>query len=539
MQDAPDFLHSGFHASARRHPGRPALELGGRVWTYAELDETVRRWSAALLAAADRPWRIGVLGHRSLVTYAGFLAGLGAGATVVPLNRKYPVARNLDIAERAELDAVLADDASVPGLCDLLARLERTPAVVLPETGEVPADLPREARVLTRADVAATTPLAGPLHPAPDDPAYIIFTSGSTGRPKGVPVAHRNIVHFLRSCAERYRVRPEDRFANTADQTFDLAVFEVFMPWGAGACLVPPDTAGLLSPLDFIRDQRITVWFSVPSAAVLQHRRGLFTPGCLPSLRLSLFGGEALPASVAAAWQEAAPGSAVDNLYGPTEAAVAALAHRWDPALSPTRSVNGVVPIGTPLPGMEAAVLDENGAPVPDGEAGELCLHGPQVFAGYWRAPEPTARAFHFTAPHGGEPRRWYRTGDLCRRTDHGEYVFLGRLDSQVKILGHRIETGEVEAHLLRQKGVEEAVVLAVPGDEEGTSALAAVLSGGRLGPLDVYAVEEGLRDALPPYMIPMTYHLLDALPLNANGKVDRRALRERVVSGELEPVLL
>ncbi|WP_344964610.1 AMP-binding protein [Streptomyces thioluteus] len=351
MQDAPEFLHSGFHAAARRHPDRPALELGGRTWTYAELDETVRRWAAALLAVADRPRRIGVLGHRSLVTYAGFLAGLYTGAAVVPLNRKYPVARNRDIAERSELDVVLADDRSVPQLPDLLDGLEHVPAVVLPETAEVPADLPSRARVLTRADVAGTTPLTGPVLPDPDDTAYIIFTSGSTGRPKGVPVAHANIAHFLRVNSERYRVRPEDRFANTADQTFDLAVFEVFMPWGAGACLVPPDPAQLLSPLDFIREKRITVWFSVPSAAVLQHRRGLFAPGSLPSLRLSLFGGEALPASTAAAWQEAAPGSVVDNLYGPTEAAVACLVHRWDPGhLARAGGQRGRPPSARPTP---------------------------------------------------------------------------------------------------------------------------------------------------------------------------------------------
>ncbi|MFF3911439.1 amino acid adenylation domain-containing protein [Streptomyces sp. NPDC001848] len=529
---APPFLHAGFHASARRHPDRPALTLGRRTWTYAELDALARHWAAALVEAGGRPRRVGLLGHRSIVTYAGFLAALYAGATVVPLHTKYPVARNRDILERAGVDVLLADGGALPRLGELLTGLRDAPAVVLPETAGIPEGLPGGVRVLAGPEVDTLTPPADPAFGDPHGIAYLLFTSGSTGRPKGVPVSHANVTSFLRACGERYDFTAEDRFTNTFDQTFDLSVFDLFVAWGSGGCLLPMDTFDLMTPLDFVRDNAVTVWFSVPSVAVLQQRRGLLAPGSLPSLRWSLFCGEALPVATAQAWQEAAPGSVLENLYGPTEATIACLGHRWDRRASPAQAVNGTVLIGTPFPEMAAAVLAADGSPVPDGEVGELCLSGAQVFGGYLNAPELTERAFHVTAPHGGAPDRWYRTGDLARVTGDGQYAFVGRLDSQVKVLGHRIETGEVEAHLLRRPGVEQAVVLAVPGDEDGVTVLAAVLSGTGL---DVAEVDEGLRDALPPYMIPLTYHPLDELPLNANGKVDRTVLRERVVSGELK----
>ncbi|GAA2611608.1 amino acid adenylation domain-containing protein [Streptomyces tubercidicus] len=526
------FLHSGFHSSAQRHPGRPALLLDGRSWTYRELDGVVRVWAAALIKAGKRPKRVGILGHRSLVTYAGFLAASYAGATAVPLNKKYPVARNKDIAEQAGLDVILADHGSTGRLAELLREMTDAPAVLLPESAEAPPGIPAAVPVVTREGVEGCTPLADPVFPDTEDAAYLLFTSGSTGRPKGVPVSHANVAWFLRVNAERYGFTEYDRFTHTADQTFDLSIFDPFMAWASGACLVPMDSHQLLSPLGFIREHGITVWLSVPSVAALQARRGLLEPGSLPSLRWSLFCGEALPVPAARAWQEAASGSVLENLYGPTEATVACLVHRWDPRTSPERSVNGIAPIGAPYPGMEVALLAEDGTPVPDGETGELCLYGPQVFAGYWKAPEQTARAFH-TTQHGDEPRRWYRTGDLGRRGDDGEYVYIGRLDTQVKILGHRIETGEVEAHLLQQEGVAQAVVLAVPGEEDGATVLAAIVSGDGI---DMHTVEKGLSQSLPPYMIPLTFHALDDFPLNTNGKVDRTTLRDQVISGELEP---
>ncbi|MFE2309464.1 amino acid adenylation domain-containing protein, partial [Streptomyces sp. NPDC059411] len=482
MQSAAPLLHSGFQASARRVPENPALSLRGTTWTYRELDGIARLWAAALAQQATRPKRVAILGHRSIVTYAGFLAALYAGATVVPLNKKYPVARNRDILERAEVDVVLADAGSLAQLGPLLDGLADAPRVVLPETDEAPGNLPAAVRVLTRGDVEACAPSVESVPVAPTDGAYLLFTSGTTGRPKGVPISHANAAAFLSANTERYGFSEGDRFTNTFDQTFDLSVFDLFMAWGSGGCLVPMDTYDLMTPLDFVRVNDITVWFSVPSVAVLQHRRGALEPDSLPSLRWSLFCGEALPAATAQAWQDAASGSVVENLYGPTEATIACLVHRWDPKTSPAGVVNGVVSIGSPYPGMAAAVLAEDGSPVPNGETGELCLSGHQVFEGYLNAPEQTGGAFHITPSAYGPDHRWYRTGDLVRRLDSGEYGYVGRLDTQVKILGHRIEMGEVEAHLLRQERIDQAVVGGVTGDAVGGCGVAGKRAGAARG---------------------------------------------------------
>lgn len=530
------YLHSGFLASVRSVPERPALSLDGDIWTYRELDDVVRVWASALTTLGEQPRRVGVLGHRSLVTYAGFLAALYAGATAVPLSTNNPAARNQDIMERAGVDVLLADQSSLTQLAPLLDATPDAPAVLLPHSDETPSGLPGQAQVFLRDAVADQEPLVTPAAGDPRDHAYLLYTSGSTGRPKGVPISHVNASAFLAAIAERYDFSAEDRFTNTFDQTFDASIFDLFVAWQSGSCLVPMDSFDLMTPVDFVRENSITVWFSVPSVGVLQHRRGALKPGCMPGLRWSLFVGEALPVGMAQAWQEAAPQSVVENLYGPSEATVVCLAHRWDPESSPAAALNGIVSIGLPNQGTAAVVLTEDGEQVPDGEIGELCVWGPQVFDGYLNAPELTERAFHTIEGPTGEAHRAYRTGDLVLRAEDGQFSYLGRLDSQVKILGHRIETGEVESHLMRQKRVFDAVVLAVPGDEEGTTVLAAILTGDGL---DVYDVDEELRQTLPPYMIPLSYHLVESFPLNANGKVDRKELRAQIVSGELEPELL
>ncbi len=497
------------HAQALARPDALALRVGGRDLGYAELDDTARRWASRLVeAVGGRPGRVGVFAHRSEASYVGVLAALYAGAAFVPLNRKYPLQRTRTMVERADLDAVIVDDASLPQAPALLAGLPRQPVVLAP--GDARPD-GLDAPTLTRADLAAAGPLDALAEPGPDEVAYLLFTSGSTGEPKGVPVTHGNVRAFLDVNHERYRLMPEDRLTQTFDQTFDLSVFDLFMAWESGAAVCSMEPIELLAPFGYLTRNQITVWFSVPSAAAALARRGALTPNRMPTLRWSLFCGEALPASVAQAWQRAAPGSVVENLYGPTELTIACAAHRWDPRTSPARCVRDTVPIGRLYPKLHALVVDERLTPAPDGQAGELCVAGPQTTPGYWRAPELTARRYFQR-----DGRVYYRTGDLVRR-EHGEFVFLGRNDQQVKIGGYRVELGEVEA-ALRRGGCDEAVCLLWP--DAGT--ITAVVAGA--------AAPQALADAvaarLPGYMRPRSVRAIDAMPVNDNGKVDRNAVR-------------
>jgi acyl-coenzyme A synthetase/AMP-(fatty) acid ligase len=255
-------------------------------------------------------------------------------------------------------------------------------------------------------------------------------------------------------------------------------------------------------------------------------KKGFLKPNGFPSLRLSLFCGEPLPVASAEAWQEAAPNSVVENLYGPTELTIACLLHRWDPATSPRLSVNGMVPIGRPYPGLGAVLLDDELRPVQGAEPGELAVCGPQTVPGYWQDEAKTAERFVTVQVSPSTRMRFYRTGDRAARLDTGDYVYLGRVDHQIKVLGHRVELGEIEAALRSEPGVTEAIAMGWPMEDGTALGIVAFVSGTNIDPAGASA---GVRLRLPDYMAPREIRVVDSMPLNANGKIDRNALRDRL----------
>ncbi|MBN6053831.1 amino acid adenylation domain-containing protein [Nonomuraea sp. RK-328] len=504
-------LHQWFAGSVARFGDRVALEAGGARHTYAELDDLAARLAARILGACPggRPARVGLYAARDILAYAGYLAIQRIGATAVPLNPAMPEARNLAVAGAAGLDVVLADAARGP--------LPPFPSPVL-------ALRPDDLGASDGPGGDRAEPLAPP--DGVDGLAYVLFTSGSTGAPKGVPLRHRSVSAYLSHVVPRYGLGPGDRTSQTFDLTFDLSVFDMFATWGGGATLVVPSRYDLLKPVAFVARERLTHWFSVPSVVSLALRLRRLSPGSMPSLRWSLFCGEPLTLRQADAWREAAPGSVLENLYGPTELTISCTEYRLpaDRARWP-QTPNGTVPIGLPYPGVRHAVLDADGRPAAEGE---LCLRGVQRFPGY---ADPAVNEGRFVAFDGERAvpaaaagamadDLWYRTGDRVAWRD-GVLVHLGRLDQQVKVSGHRVELGEVEAALRARPGVVEAVVLALPG-ADGEPALEAACTGTGLDPV---ALVKGVAEVLPGYMVPRSVTVLGELPLNANGKVDRRAL--------------
>jgi amino acid adenylation domain-containing protein len=459
-----------------------------------------------------------VFGHRTVTAFAGVLGVLARGHGYVPLNPSFPPARNRAMLERAGCEAIVVDSRAASGLGEVLEGLDRELVVVLPEEEDVESYV----REWASHRVVGAHGLSGealhPLEVQQRDPAYLLFTSGSTGTPKGVLVTHANVSAFLDSVADRYDFTADDRFSQTFSLTFDLSVFDLFAAWQHGACVCCPSEKDLLNPAGFIRRSEITVWFSVPSIALIMRRLRALKAQSFPSLRWSLFCGEALPAEVARDWSEAAPSAAVENLYGPTEATIACTAYRWDTRRSPEESELGIVPVGHPLGQMSTLVTGDDFREVPAGDAGELLLSGPQVVDGYWHDAEATARAF---VSVGG--RSYYRTGDRVRRpAGDGPLCYLGRLDNQIKVLGHRVELGEVEAAVREETGVDAVVALGWPRSPAGAAGIAAFLADTSV---DVPALRARLARRLPSYMVPREVRLLADLPLNANGKWDRAAL--------------
>ncbi|MEU1201605.1 amino acid adenylation domain-containing protein [Streptomyces sp. NPDC005813] len=497
-------VYDWFARSAAAHSDVTALEVGTAHLTYGELHDLVERLAARLVAAAggSPPRRVGLLAARSVTAYAGYLAVLRAGAAVVPLSPEHPAARTAQIVTMAGLDLVLAESTdSAPDL---------GVSVLVADPGELAA-------------LAATPSPDVPYRQAgPDDLAYVIFTSGSTGTPKGVPITHRNICAYLELVAGRYDIGPGSRLSQTFELTFDGSVHDLFVAWAGGGTLVVPERNQLLSPVKTVNSLRLTHWFSVPALISFASLLGTLVPGSMPTLRWSIFGGEPLTLPAAREWRHAAPNSRLEVLYGPTELTISCTAYRLpDDVTNWPRTPNGTAPIGSSYPVLDLLLLDEEGRP---GHSGELYVRGPLRFSGYL---DPAHNAGRFLTddlrPAGDGPppeQYWYRTGDRVAVQD-GHLVHLGRTDHQVKIRGHRIELGEIEAALRGQPEVRDAVVVTLPA-ADGELVLQAAVSGSGCIPDRLFAA---LGDLLPTYMLPRRITVLEQLPLNANGKVDRRAL--------------
>jgi amino acid adenylation domain-containing protein len=522
VKSQPSGLYSGFFSRAAESPDRPAVEVGGRTLTYGELAQRARSIATTLSerSAPDAaPPLTAVLGHRSSTAFASVLGALARGHGYVPLNPTFPPARNQAVLERAGCCAVIVDSAAVSEVDELVSGIERELLVLVPDEGDPAQYTGRWAphRVLGAPDLDDAD-LLEPAMVLPSDPAYLLFTSGSTGTPKGVAVTHANVRAFLDALSDRYDFTERDRFSQMFNLTFDLSVFDMFAAWESGACVCCPSDKDLLNPADFIRRSELTVWFSVPSIALFMRRLRVLKPASFPTLRWSLFCGEALPAEVARDWAEAAPASTVENLYGPSEATIACTAYRWDSARSPEESELGIVPIGEALGATSTLVAGDDLCEVQPGDAGELLLSGPQVVPHYWNDDEATARAFVTV-----DGRPYYRTGDRVRQpAGDGPLRYLGRLDNQVKVLGHRVELGEVEAAIREETGIDAVVAVGWPRSPAGAAGVVAFVADNAI---DVPALKDRLARRLPSYMIPRELRLLAELPLNANGKWDRGAL--------------
>ncbi|MFD0305958.1 non-ribosomal peptide synthase/polyketide synthase [Streptomyces sp. NPDC127119] len=490
----PDLIEAGVD----RSPTATALSAPGLTLTFAEAEERANRLAHRLIARGAGPGTlVALVLPRSADMVLAQLAVTKAGAAFLPVDPDYPPER-VAFMLRDAAPAVTLDAAEVSAL---LKDEER-------QAGRAGHDVPDGAPGHRPTDADRHRPLDL------DDPAYVIYTSGSTGTPKGVVVTHRGLAAFAAAEAAHYQVAPDDRVLAFATPSFDASVLELCMSLPQGARLVVPRPGPLLGAelADVLRTERVTHTLLPPAALGTLPPD---TPGTLPDLKTLTVGADACGADLVARW---APHHRLVNSYGPTEATVVAT---WSDALE----VNGSAPpIGRPLPATGAYVLDAGHRPVPDGVAGELWLSGPALARGYLGRPGLTAT--RFTAdPFGPPGTRMYRTGDFVRRDARGELHYLGRTDHQLKLRGHRIEAGEVEATLVRHPAVLDAVV-SVREDEPGLPRLVAHLLRAPDAESPSAPELRALAAAtLPGPMVPSAYVVLERFPLTENGKTDRAVL--------------
>lgn len=485
--------------AASRFPDRPALEDGEGIVNYASLRERSRNAASALLALGlDRRKPIAVFLPKSSAAVVIFYAALYCGLPYAPLDYDAPDGRLRATLENLRPGCIVTDrngkDALPETACPVLLVDE------MKGTGGVEVDA--AARAVTD-----------------QDPAYIMYTSGSTGTPKGVVIPHRGVLDYAAWIAETFSLGVDSVTGLQSGFHFDNSVFDIYAAAASGAKVVIIPEILFRYPgklLAYLDEKEVTCIFWVPTVMISAANCGALEEAALPKLKTVVFAGEVMPNKQLNVWRKALPGRVFANLYGPTEVTVDCTCYLVDREFEDREPL----PIGYARPNMRVLVLREDNTEAGSGEIGELCVLGSQLALGYWNSPEETARAFVDNPLNPAFPERMYRTGDLVSRDADGLLWFQGRRDSQIKLRGNRIEMGDVENAARAVSGVENAAALFDAENER----IVLFIETARETSLRRFNLELGKH--LPKYMLPGRLVCMEALPLNANRKIDRVRLR-------------
>ncbi len=500
----PVFFTEAFFLKANAFPASLALGIGGKRYTYRELLDCSGGIAEKLRSLGELPVWTGILAQENMDTYASILALWSLGRGYVPLSPHQPVSRNATILREsgAKILLVGTKDSSAQEL----------------------ADLAPDIQIIHTRD-CSPAPYSPPVQPCGEDPAYLLFTSGSSGTPKGVMVTQGNISAFLSHMLDpaHYQFSPDDRFLMMFEPTFDASMMSFLVALSSGASFFVTPRKGLINynVIREMEENQITVANVVPS--FLSYLQPWFSEIHLPHLRYFLSGGERFPEKLAREWQtNCCPQAIVENVYGPTEATIFCHTYRMGPTPLSPNDQSPSLPIGRPMLGVSAIILDNADGIQEMGQPGEIGLYGPQVTPGYWNDPEKTNQAFSHIMLNNRE-ERVYRTGDMGRLNPDGLFEFLGRKDQQVKVDGFRVELGEIEHHAQALSGAKQAVAFSL-GDQTQPGGLFLVLEDSKLS-AEQLMIE--LRKAIPVYMIPDEIKMVDSFPVNANGKTDLMLMKQ------------
>lgn len=490
-------LFTILQGSISQHSSSNAFFINNSFYSYADLAKSISKIRNSIRLYTEKSEKIiGLIANDDIETYAAILALWLEGKAYVPLSTDIPKERNESVIQQAGITTVL-DSSEKPFLAELNTI---------------------QTKKLSESEIGLEYESI-----ADNELAYMLFTSGTTGIPKGVPITYSNVDGFVKAFfALDINIYASDKCLQMFDLTFDLSVMSYLIPLLKGACVytIPKNKIKYNYIAELLEEQHLTLALMVPS--MIHYLRPYFDEIDCPSMKYSLFCGEALPLDVTQEWSKCIPNATIMNVYGPTEDTIFCTHYTYK-RNEKNKASNGLLSIGRAMKGTHTIIIDENEEPVKSGEKGQLCLGGVQLTPGYWQNEMKNKEAF-FYLEYNQQETRFYKTGDICICDEEGDMLYLGRLDSQTKIQGFRVELSEIEFHCKTFLQKINAVAVTLQNKNGNTEIGLAIESK----QFDTAEMINYMKTKMPAYMLPTQIIFENEFPLNSNGKIDRNILKTK-----------
>ena len=475
-----------------------ALCINEKLYSYSDFAQVISKIRKALDLVETNTTNIGLIANDDIETYASIFALWLEGLAYVPIHPHLPIERNAEILSQANIDLIISSSDN-----DLFSNL----------------------RTIKTNDLKFEELLLLPKPTEDEAIAYILFTSGSTGKPKGVPITRKNLCAFIQSFLNvGFNIDQSDRCLQCFDLTFDVSVQSYLVPLIKGACIytIPHNQIKYTYVYGLLEDHKLT--FSVMTPSILRYLRPYFDELNIPSMKYCIITAEACPIDLVKELSICIPNAEIFDFYGPTEATIYCTYYKFN-RNSFNKHLNGMSSIGKAMNGLTAIILDEKGNELGKNQKGELCISGSQLTTGYWMNPQRTKESF-FEMEREASVCRFYKTGDICYIDDEEDILYAGRLDFQVKIQGYRIELGEIEYHAREYLKGQNTVAISFE-NKSGIVEIALFVEGILT---DTGIIAGYLKSKLPYYMVPTRILVIKSFPLNSNGKIDRKLLKNLIL---------